>query len=187
MSTAGPTAERDAIAPAPSPSPVPRRRRPVMTDSAPLARVGSSQSTYSAASFSLRRMATHETGELVDSDSEDGGLSTHEEHEHEHEHDHEHENEHKHGQGTNETERGRQGLGSDQAHAVTPNLPATDDNAVHTTNKDIPPTGDSPSDKADKSKYEIEDQTNLLPVRQVIMIFMGLNCALFCSLLDQTM
>jgi Na+/melibiose symporter-like transporter len=37
-----------------------------------------------------------------------------------------------------------------------------------------------------KNKYELQDQTNLLPVRQVIVIFMGLNCALFCSLLEQT-
>lgn len=39
----------------------------------------------------------------------------------------------------------------------------------------------------EKKKFELQDQTNLLPVKQIMLIFMGLNCALFCSLLDQTM
>jgi hypothetical protein len=34
---------------------------------------------------------------------------------------------------------------------------------------------------------QLQDQTNLLPVRQVIFVFLGLSCALFVSLLDQTM
>ena len=34
---------------------------------------------------------------------------------------------------------------------------------------------------------DLQDQTNLLPVKQVIFVFLGLTCALFCSLLDQTM
>jgi len=34
---------------------------------------------------------------------------------------------------------------------------------------------------------KLQDQTNLLPVRQVILVFVGLTCALFCSLIDQTM
>jgi hypothetical protein len=34
---------------------------------------------------------------------------------------------------------------------------------------------------------ELQDQTNLLPVKQVILVFVGLTCALFCSLIDQTM
>ncbi|KAK4689712.1 MFS transporter, DHA2 family, glioxin efflux transporter, partial [Tremellales sp. Uapishka_1] len=33
---------------------------------------------------------------------------------------------------------------------------------------------------------QLQDQTNLLPVKQVILIFCGLTCALFCSLIDQT-
>jgi hypothetical protein len=33
----------------------------------------------------------------------------------------------------------------------------------------------------------LQDQTNLLPVKQVILVFIGLTCALFCSLIDQTM
>jgi hypothetical protein len=38
-----------------------------------------------------------------------------------------------------------------------------------------------------KKKPELQDQTNLLPVRQVIFVFAGLSSALFVSLLDQTM
>jgi hypothetical protein len=37
-----------------------------------------------------------------------------------------------------------------------------------------------------KKEVELQDQTNLLPIRQVIFVFIGLTCALFCSLLDQT-
>lgn len=44
------------------------------------------------------------------------------------------------------------------------------------------------SGKGKKRKtVELQDQTNLLPVRQVIVVFAGLSAALFCSLLDQTM
>jgi hypothetical protein len=38
-----------------------------------------------------------------------------------------------------------------------------------------------------KKQLELQDQTNLLPVKQVITVFVGLSMALFCSLLDQTM
>lgn len=38
-----------------------------------------------------------------------------------------------------------------------------------------------------RKEVELQDQTNLLPVRQVIVVFAGLSAALFCSLLDQTM
>ncbi|KAJ4389868.1 hypothetical protein N0V93_007340 [Gnomoniopsis smithogilvyi] len=38
-----------------------------------------------------------------------------------------------------------------------------------------------------RDKHHLQDQTNLLPFKQVIVIFMGLSCALFCSLLDQTL
>jgi hypothetical protein len=38
-----------------------------------------------------------------------------------------------------------------------------------------------------RKKLELQDQTNLLPVRQVLGVFVGLSVALFCSLLDQTM
>jgi hypothetical protein len=33
----------------------------------------------------------------------------------------------------------------------------------------------------------LQDQTNLLPTKQVLMVFIGLTVAIFCSLLDQTM
>lgn len=38
-----------------------------------------------------------------------------------------------------------------------------------------------------RKPVELQDQTNLLPVKQVIVVFAGLSAALFCSLLDQTM
>lgn len=37
-----------------------------------------------------------------------------------------------------------------------------------------------------RKEVELQDQTNLLPVRQVIVVFAGLSAALFVSLLDQT-
>lgn len=46
----------------------------------------------------------------------------------------------------------------------------------------------NPSEKRKgRKEVELQDQTNLLPVRQVIVVFAGLSSALFCSLLDQTM
>lgn len=48
--------------------------------------------------------------------------------------------------------------------------------------------GDKKRDKhGHKQAPELQDQTNLLPTKQVILVFLGLCCALFCSLLDQTM
>lgn len=48
--------------------------------------------------------------------------------------------------------------------------------------------GENPSGKKKgRKEVELQDQTNLLPVRQVIVVFMGLSAALFVSLLDQTM
>jgi len=41
--------------------------------------------------------------------------------------------------------------------------------------------------RGEKKAIELPDQTNLLPTKQVVFVFMGLTCALFCSLLDQTM
>lgn len=52
------------------------------------------------------------------------------------------------------------------------------------------PVGDSSADSATSpsdASRELQDQTNLLPVRQVVFVFLGLSCALFVSLLDQTM
>ncbi|OJJ45121.1 hypothetical protein ASPZODRAFT_18031 [Penicilliopsis zonata CBS 506.65] len=38
----------------------------------------------------------------------------------------------------------------------------------------------------ENSNKKLQDQTNLLPVKQLLIVFTGLSCALFCSLLDQT-
>lgn len=40
---------------------------------------------------------------------------------------------------------------------------------------------------ADMDKTTLQDQTNLLPTKQVLMVFVGLTASIFCSLLDQTM
>lgn len=38
-----------------------------------------------------------------------------------------------------------------------------------------------------KKEPQLQDQTNLLPTKQVVLVCIGLTCALFCSNLDQTM
>lgn len=38
-----------------------------------------------------------------------------------------------------------------------------------------------------RKKLELQDQTNLLPPKQVFIVFCGLGLALFCSSLNQTM
>ncbi|KAJ5606312.1 hypothetical protein N7510_009093 [Penicillium lagena] len=43
-----------------------------------------------------------------------------------------------------------------------------------------------PSAPSDNEKTKLQDQTNLLPMKQLLVVFAGLSCALFCSLLDQT-
>lgn len=59
----------------------------------------------------------------------------------------------------------------------TPSTPVSETD-VHVketlTNPGCPPEG-------------LEDQTNFLPTKQVVMVFMGLSIALACSMLDQTM
>jgi hypothetical protein len=128
-------------------------------------------------------MATHETGELVD---DEGGpaLSTHEEHEYEQDR---HDN--------------RKSSSNRSSSLVESPSTVIDEEAaigthVNNDGKETPNNQEGPlshngaggaesGPRADK--FELQDQTNLLPVRQVIAVFMGLNCALFCSLLDQTM
>ena len=39
----------------------------------------------------------------------------------------------------------------------------------------------------EQSPHGLTDQTNFLPTKQVIMVFLGLSVALACSFLDQTM
>ncbi|KAK8865997.1 hypothetical protein IAR55_001148 [Kwoniella newhampshirensis] len=118
----------------------------------------------------LRRMATHETGELVDEEQDgaedDGGLHTHDEHEHEHAHEHESDDS-LHGDEPSPEATGGGGKGEDEEAKIE---------------------GKGSSSRWGKKKKEIElqDQTNLLPAKQVALVFIGLTCALFCSLLDQT-
>ena len=54
------------------------------------------------------------------------------------------------------------------------------------------PKGDAAKDAQPSSPGEappsgLTDQTNFLPTRQVITVFLGLSVALACSFLDQTM
>jgi len=49
-------------------------------------------------------------------------------------------------------------------------------------------SGAGPVPKQPKRKeLELQDQTNMLPAKQVILVCIGLSCSLFCSTLDQTM
>ncbi|WVR05959.1 hypothetical protein IAU60_002986 [Kwoniella sp. DSM 27419] len=115
----------------------------------------------------LRRMATHETGEGVDHEDQDlvrdgeeeGGLDTHHE-------DHERSSE-------SSDERKRR-----ESRA--------DDEGDEEAQLEGDQAGEKPRNRFGKKEVELQDQTNLLPVRQVITVFAGLTCALFCSLLDQT-
>jgi hypothetical protein len=110
----------------------------------------SRQSTNNSihAQNSLRRMATHETGQGIDEDHDGNDrLDTHDEHSEHHDH------------------LVRTGPGGDEETKIG---------------------AEEVSEKKPKAP-ELQDQTNLLPVRQVILVFVGLTCALFCSLIDQTM
>ncbi|WWC99793.1 hypothetical protein V866_006700 [Kwoniella sp. B9012] len=116
----------------------------------------------------LVRMATHETGEYYPEDQEqdrdeDDGLHTHDEHEHED------------GSPTHSRRN------SDQP--TSPNHPNGPEGDTIDEEKKIE---GKKSKFGKKKEIELQDQTNLLPVRQVIAVFAGLTCALFCSLLDQT-
>jgi hypothetical protein len=53
--------------------------------------------------------------------------------------------------------------------------------------EEVPETEGEAGVETKKKTPELQDQTNLLPVKQVILVFVGLTCALFCSLIDQTM
>ncbi|KAL1410653.1 hypothetical protein Q8F55_004672 [Vanrija albida] len=136
--------------PTPLSRPPSRTRRPQdIAPAAPLARAPSSHSFH--ASHSLRRMATHETGEFVDVAKDGARLDPHDE--------------------------GSE-VGSVASRKVGDEEKAIEGAAAPTTTTpDEPPAND---------KYALQDQTNLLPWKQVAVIFVGLNCALFCSLLDQT-
>lgn len=120
-------------------------------------------------------MATHETGEFVDQEHDGAApdaLHTHEEHGGEHGH-----------------ADGYEGDGK-QHHIASGRR--DEEETIQSASPQLlsSPTSTIPNDDASQPKkleFELVDQTNLLPVKQVIVIFCGLNCALFCSLLDQTM
>ena len=105
-------------------------------------------------------MATHETGHGID-DEHDGNdkLETHEE---SHETEHSRTNSLDDDRPDEERDTESNGAGADAS-----------DGKGGKNGKKVAPT--------------LQDQTNLLPVKQVILVFIGLTCALFCSLIDQTM
>ncbi|WVQ97393.1 hypothetical protein IAU59_004505 [Kwoniella sp. CBS 9459] len=171
----------DAQSSQPSARPNQARRKstllPNYTSDNALSRTATSNSIHTR--NALRRMATHETGEYVDA-TEDGHfdedrdqqqaksksnrLGTHDEDDH---------------SGHNPSRRGSASSG-----------PATLDNDGSEARRE-------PSDEekeiegkrsgaSKKKEVELQDQTNLLPAKQVILVFVGLTAALFCSLLDQT-
>ena len=47
----------------------------------------------------------------------------------------------------------------------------------------LPPTAAKPSN----TRVELQDQTNFLPFRQLLLVFAGLSMAMGCPMLDQTM
>jgi hypothetical protein len=78
--------------------------------------------------------------------------------------------------------------GSVSSHSTKDSRGTEPDNELHDEEKEI--EGSNTPVKRDRRKdaeAQLQDQTNLLPVKQVIFVFIGLTCALFCSLLDQTM
>lgn len=148
-----------------APSPTSPSEVQAPTQSAPLVRASTSGSYH--AKNALRRMTTHETGEFVedqDGKAEDDGLHTHNE---EHEHGHE--------------EGDQEHL--EQSHKTLRSEKGKEDNREQGKDEEAEIEGK----KSGKKKFELQDQTNLLPTKQVIFVFVGLTCALFCSLLDQTM
>lgn len=163
---------------------------------AALTRVGSTHSAH--AGQSLRRMATHETGEYAVDDIDPSVLDTHHE-------DHEHDSEHGHGQGSehapdcprNKDEVDVVSLQSEKSSSC--DLPVRNSGKADGDGRNVQDGtaccarveeaagGDKDAAGGAKGKFELQDQTNLLPLKQVIIVFVGLSCSLFCALLDQTM
>ena len=138
---------------------------PLIVPDVPLTRTGTDHSFH--AQSSLRHIATHETGELICRETdrpEDERVDTREGRDLEHGHesrdlsDHSHPSNVRHG-------------GSDEEENVA-----------------LEKSGGGRKNRwKKKDEPLLQDQTNLLPTRQVILVFIGLCVALFCSLLDQTM
>lgn len=45
----------------------------------------------------------------------------------------------------------------------------------------------SPVDEKGDGRKTLQDQTNLLPFRQLILVFVGLGCAVFCEYSDRNL
>lgn len=126
-------------------------------------------------------MLTHETGTGAERTKDTGRVAHDPHHEHEDEDASDHSDEH-----------------HAQLHVLPPNTerPVSDGGSASKENMG---EGESNEEKAAdveaqeegqpgrRKKLVLQDQTNLLPARQVIIVFAGLSMALFCSLLDQTM
>lgn len=155
-------------------------------------------------------MATHETGGGVERgydgrdraggvegdkdrerDRREWELSQHDEHEHEHLHEDEHEHDQAH-----DKRAGKRSRGANREHRRSSD-PALDRPEDESHSSDTYPESGLEKGKTDveagaagagsKNPVELQDQTNLLPVRQVLVVFAGLSMALMCSMLDQTM
>jgi hypothetical protein len=125
-----------------------------------LHRTGTSVSLH--AETSLRRMATHETGGYEHDD--DHGL-------------------HDEADEEREIDEGRNGgKGMLERHSEEHELETSSER--HEESRVESGAG---KEEGAKGGVVLQDQTNLLPVRQIIFVFVGLTCAVFCSLLDQTM
>jgi hypothetical protein len=126
-------------------------------------------------------MLTHETGTGAER-TKDTGRTAHDPH-------HEHED---------EDASDRSDEHHAQLHVLSPNTERPVSDGGSASKEDVGEGGGNGEKGTDveaqeegqpgrRKKLELQDQTNLLPARQVIIVFAGLSMALFCSLLDQTM
>jgi hypothetical protein len=114
-------------------------------------------------------MATHETGHGIDHDhdgADDGRMAPHDE-------DHELDG---------RTSRDHSG---ESSAAMVGQVNLDEESRIGA--EEVPEKNTELETETKKKVPELQDQTNLLPVKQVILVFVGLTCALFCSLIDQTM
>ncbi|OCF31076.1 tetracycline efflux protein [Kwoniella heveanensis BCC8398] len=136
------------------------------TDNA-LSRTATSSSIHTR--NALRRMATHETGEYVDAEEDgrydgerpprDMKLDSHDEGDNEH--------------GQWKRSSGDPGP-NDGEWPERVREPSDEEKEIEQPRE------------GKRKEVELQDQTNLLPAKQVMLVFVGLTAALFCSLLDQT-
>lgn len=127
----------------------------------------------------------------------DDGLSTHDEHEHEHEYEHDRRlsvTNGKEGIARQGQERGRQNDRESNRVLETDSHTQRQEVETDSTHSHPHSHSQSPHDESSSEKKkgkgtntELQDQTNLLPTKQVILVFIGLTFSLFGSLLDQTM